>query len=194
MKVLARINESRIDRVKIGMRARVKVDAFPDVEMTGTVREVSEYPLPSPGAYATIKEYAAEVEIHQPLEGLRVGMTARVSIEVEKLDSALQVPLPAVFQRDNRFFCIVALDENRIDAREVSVGLSNDMSVIIEHGLTGGDSVVLAPQNYEDFVSLPPAAAKPKSRVNAAAKVPAPVPREKKKAAIPTALRAPEKS
>jgi RND family efflux transporter MFP subunit len=193
MKVIARINESRIDRVKVGMRARVKVDAFPYTEMAGTVRDVSEYPLPSLTSYSTIKEYAAEVEIHKPLDGLRVGMTARVSIEVEKLDSALQVPLPAVFQRNNRYFCIVALEGNRIEAREVAVGLANDMSVIIERGLSAGEAVVLAPQNYEEYVSLPPVVGKPKGRAPAAAKVATPVPREKKKAANPTAPQAPDK-
>jgi len=167
MKVMARINESRIDRVKVGMRAKVKVDAFPEVEMVGSVRDVSEYPLPGLSSYSTIKEYAAEIEIHEPMEGLRVGMTARVSIEVEKLDSALQVPLPAVFQRDGRFFCIAALDGNRIDAREISVGLSNDMSVIVERGLSAGDNVVLAPQNYEEFVVLPAGEAKARARTKA---------------------------
>jgi RND family efflux transporter MFP subunit len=169
MKVLARINESRIDRVKIGMHAKVRVDAFPSLEMEGTVREVSEYPLPNMYSYSTIKEYAAEIEIHEPPEGLRVGMTARVAIEVQKLDSALQVPLPAVIQRDNRYFCIVAIEGNRLEAREVAVGLSNDKSVIIERGLNAGEPVLLAPQNYEEFVSLPAAAPKPRGRAAASA-------------------------
>jgi HlyD family secretion protein len=189
MKVMARINESRIDRVKIGMKTKVKVDAFPSLEMEGTVREVSEYPLPSTYSYSTIKEYAAEIEIHDPPEGLRVGMTARVAIEVQKLEAALQVPLPAVIQRENRYFCIVALNDNRIEAREVGVGLSNDKSVIVERGLSAGESVLLAPQNYEDFVSLPAVSSKPKARVSANAKTAAEEPVEKKKkAVIPTAL------
>jgi RND family efflux transporter MFP subunit len=193
MKVIARINESRIDRVKVGMHAKVKVDAFPGVEMEGTVRDVSEYPLPSMYSYSTIKEYAAQIEILEPLEGLRVGMTARVAIEIEKLQSALQVPLPAVIQRDNRYFCIVALDSNRIEAREVELGLANDKSVIIDRGLAAGDAVLLAPQNYEDFVSLPPASQKPKSRVPVVTKTVSKEPRAKKQAAVPTALPALEK-
>jgi hypothetical protein len=193
MKVMARINESRIDRVKVGMHAKVKVDAFPQIEMAGTVRDVSEYPLPSLSSYSTIKEYAAEIEIHEPLEGLRVGMTARVAIEVEKLTSALQVPLPAVFQRDDRFFCIVARDENRIEARQISVGLSNEMSVIVEGGLTAGEKVLLAPQNYEEFVKLPPGPAKSKSKASVKPKTSAPEAPVKKKAAVPAAQRAPEK-
>ena len=44
------------------------------------------------------------------------------------------------------------------------MGLSNDKSVVIENGLSPGQTVVLAPQNYEEFVSLPPATGKPKSK------------------------------
>lgn len=170
MKVVARINESRIDRVKVGMHARVKVDAFPALEMSGTVREVSEYPLPSLSSYSTIKEYAAEIDIHEPIDGLRVGMTARVSIEVEKMEAALQVPMPAVFERDGRYFCIVMVDDSHIEAREVQAGLYNEMNVIINKGLNPGEQVVLAPQNYEDYVTLPASTGKPRARGAAVAK------------------------
>lgn len=192
MQVVARINESRIDRVKVGMKVRVKVDAFANVEMLGTVREVSEYPLPSLIPYTTIKEYATEIDIHDPPDGLRAGMTSQVAIEVRKLDKAVQVPLQAVIQRDNRFFCLVTLEGDRIEAKEVAVGLSNEKSVIIEDGVFAGQAVVLAPQNYEDLVSLPAATGKPKAKPPTTAKAASLAARKKKAAAktaaIPTAL------
>ncbi|MEO6741206.1 MAG: efflux RND transporter periplasmic adaptor subunit [Chthoniobacteraceae bacterium] len=188
MQVTARINESRVDKVKIGMHVRIKVDAFPGTEMQGTVREVSEYPLPSQIAYSTFKEYATEIEIHDPHEGLRAGMTAQVAIEVQNLEKAVQVALPAVMERDKRFFCMVLLEGSRIEAREVILGLANDKTVVVESGLDAGQSVVLAPQNYEDLVTLPAAIGKPKPK-----SPPDPRPLsarqpKKKQAMIPTAL------
>ncbi len=174
MQVTARVNESRIDRVKNGMIARIRLDAFPEVELTGTVREVSEYPLPAVSAYSTMKEYAAAIDIIDPPPGVRSGMTAQASIEVEKLDQAVQVPLQAVIERDDRFFCIVEHD-GEYAAREVNVGHSNDQVVVIQDGLQAGDRVVLAPQNYEthmDFegaVKDTPPAEVPKVVANAAA-------------------------
>jgi RND family efflux transporter MFP subunit len=169
MQVTARVNESRIDRVKKGMLTRIRLDAFPDVELTGTVREVSEYPLPAATSYSTMKEYAAAIDIVDPPAGVRSGMTAQASIEVEKLDEAVQVPLQAVLERGDRFFCIVELGGELI-AREVSVGHSNEQAVVINDGVNTGEHVVLAPQNYEAHVDLPLAAAKAEAPVVAAEK------------------------
>jgi HlyD family secretion protein len=160
MQVTARVNESRIDRVKSGMLTRIRLDAFPEVEMTGSVREVSEYPLPAGGPYSTMKEYATFIDIIDPPPGVRSGMTAQAAIEVEKLDQAVQVPLQAVLEREDRFFCIVEQDGD-FAAREVSVGHSNEQVVVINDGVQPGDKVVLAPQNYETYLSFEPAAPKP---------------------------------
>lgn len=158
MHVIARVNESRIDRVKKGMPVRIRLDAFPEQELQGTVRDISEYPLPAVSSYSTMKEYAAEIDIHEPPPGVRSGMTAQASIEIEKLERAVQVPLPAVLERGKRFFCLVTQGD-QLTAQEVSVGPANDQAVIIENGLNEGDQVLLAPQAYESSVTLPDAVA-----------------------------------
>jgi len=81
-------------------------------------------------------------------------MTAQVSIEVERLDSALQIPVQAVLERSKRFFCIVE-NLGEIAAREVKVGSANDQSVVVSDGLDEGEQVILAPQSYESKVTLP---------------------------------------
>jgi HlyD family secretion protein len=159
MQVTARVNESRIDRVKAGMPVRIHLDAFPDMEMNGVVREVSEYPLPAGGPYSTMKEYATYIDIVEPPAGVRSGMTAQTSIEVEKLDQAVQIPLQAVMERGDRFFCIVE-ENGEFTGREVNVGHANDQVVVINDGLQPGERVILAPQNYESNVQFEPAAPK----------------------------------
>jgi HlyD family secretion protein len=159
MQVLARINESRIDRVRVGMSAKIRMDAFPNTVLTGTVRSVSEYPLPAASPYSTIKEYGAEITIDNAPPGARSGMTAQAAIEVERLENVLQVPVQAVLERGKRFFCVVEAD-GEIVAKEVKVGSANEQSVIISAGLDEGEQVVLAPQTYEGKLSLPKVAKK----------------------------------
>ncbi|MGB8169206.1 MAG: efflux RND transporter periplasmic adaptor subunit [Chthoniobacteraceae bacterium] len=154
MQVTARVNESRIDRVKKGMNVRIRLDAFPEQELAGTVRDISEYPLPAISSYSTMKEYGAEIDIHDPPPGVRTGMTAQAAIEIEKIERAVQVPLPAVLERGKRFFCLVTQGD-QLTAQEVSVGPANEQSVIIQDGLNEGDQVLLAPQSYEKSVTLP---------------------------------------
>ena len=155
MQVSARINESRIDKVKIGMQTRILLDAFPNRPMWGTVRAISEYPLPASSVYSTIKEYAADISIDEPEKGVRTGMTAQVAIEVKRLDEALQIPVQAVLERGKKFYCIVTHDEDNLTVRKVAVGASNGQTVIIKEGLNLGEDVLLAPQNYEEEVAFP---------------------------------------
>jgi RND family efflux transporter MFP subunit len=154
MQVLARINESRIDKVRVGMRANIRMDAFPNTLLSGTVRSVSEYPLPAASVYNTIKEYGAEITIDDAPPGARSGMTAQASIEVERRESALQVPVQAVLERGKRFYCVVE-NEGEISAKEVKVGSANEQFVIISSGLEEGEQVVLAPQTFESKLALP---------------------------------------
>jgi HlyD family secretion protein len=168
MRVLARVNESRIDLVKKGMLTRVTVDAFPDVTLMGTVVSVGEYPLPNLIPYASMKEYSAEIDIKNPPESLRSGMTAKVGIEVAALDQAVQVPLQAVMEREDRHFCLLADEVGQLVAREVELGPANDATVVVKRGLAPDERVYLAPQNYETYVTFPPAesAAKAVAAVN----------------------------
>ena len=154
MQVMARVNESRIDKVRVGLQTRIRLDAFPKTVLKGSVRSVSEYPLPAVSVYSSTKEYAAEVTIDDPPHGVRSGMTAQVSIEVHRLDSAVQVPIQAVLEREKRFFCFV-MNEGDLTAREVVVGPANNSNVVIQDGLEVGEQVILAPQSYEDRVTLP---------------------------------------
>lgn len=156
MRVLARVNEARIDQVRKGMTVHVTVDAFPDGELEGVVQSVGEYPLPTLIPYSTVKEYAAEVEIKNPPDALRSGMTAKVAIQVSSLDTAVQVPLQAVLEREDRHFCFVRDEEGLIEAREVELGPANDATVVIKKGVSPDEHVFLAPQNYENQVALPP--------------------------------------
>jgi HlyD family secretion protein len=157
MRVLTRVNEARIDLVRKGMAARIAVDAFPHTELSGVVQSVSEYPMPSAIPYSTIKEYAAEVEIRNPPDELRSGMTAKVAIEATSVDEAVQVPLQAVIERDDRFFCLLPGEDGAVEAREVELGPANDAMVVIKRGLEPDEQVFLAPQNYEKQVTLPAA-------------------------------------
>lgn len=159
MQVTARINESRIDKVRVGMQSKIRLDAFPNTVLTGSVRSVSEYPLPALTPYSSVKEYGAEVTIDEPPQGVRSGMTAQVAIEVERKENVLQVPVQAVLERGKRFFCIVD-SGGELVAKEVRVGSANEQYVIISEGLEDGEQVILAPQSYENKVLLPDVAAK----------------------------------
>lgn len=154
MQVKAKINESRIDRVHEGMLATVRLDAFPEREMQGTVRKVDAYPLAGSWFNSSIKEYGTFIDIHDPPPGMRPGMTAEVKIKVEQLPDALQVPVQAVVEHGSEHFCLLPTATG-LEARKIKIGSTNEKFVIIKDGLAAADTVVVNPRGYLDLVKLP---------------------------------------
>ncbi|MBL9125575.1 MAG: efflux RND transporter periplasmic adaptor subunit [Planctomycetaceae bacterium] len=154
MQVKAKINESRIDRVRDGQQATVRLDAFPEREMHGTVRKVDAYPLAGSWFNSSVKEYGTYIDIHDPPPGMRPGMTAEVKIKVEQLPDALQVPVQAVVEHGSEHFCLLPTATG-LEARKIKIGSTNEKFVIIKDGLAASESVVINPRNYLDRVELP---------------------------------------
>lgn len=156
MQVQAEVNEARIDLIEEGMDVAISVDALPGVDLTGSLTKVTEYPLPRKNSYvAHIKNYGATIMINDPPEGLRPGMTAEVAIMVQKRPDATKVPVPAVFERESRYFCLVKEDEAPLIAREIEIGAANERYVLVEAGLDADEEVVLSPDTFLESIELP---------------------------------------
>lgn len=156
MRVLAKVHESRISLVRKGLTAEVTTDALPDQPLTGTVAVVSEYPIPSANVYTShIKEYAVEIEIHNPPHELRPGMSAQVDVLVEKQDSQLQIPIDAAIARGDKFFVAIPHEDGTFEAREIKVGSANDAIITIREGLEVGQKVILNHSEIKDRLNLP---------------------------------------
>ena len=83
MQVNTKVHESQIDKITAGMKARIRVDAFADSELTAPCSDVA--PLPDPTSFfsSDIKVYTTHIRIDEPLPGLRPGMNAEVTILVD---------------------------------------------------------------------------------------------------------------
>jgi len=156
MQVKAKINEARVSAVEAGMPAKIELDAFPDIKLTGTVEKVSEYPLPSAWYAGNVKEYETTIKIDSfPTDlQMRPGMTAKVAIRVEQLDDVLTVPVQAVFEHGGKHYCVLRNGE-KLEPRQVTIGSTNDKEVVIEEGLERGERVVLGAALHRDDLDLP---------------------------------------
>lgn len=142
MQVNTKVHESMIDRITPGLRARIKVDAFPDTTLIGVVEDIAPLPDPSSFFSSDVKVYTTHVAIEKGLAGLRPGMTAQVEILVTQLDDVLSVPVTAVLQFKNKDHLAVK-SATGFDWRDVTLGISNDRLVEVKSGLKSGDLVAL---------------------------------------------------
>ena len=155
MQVKAKINESRIGFVRVGMKATITLDAYPDLRLDGVVKQVDEFPLPPGWSSGNIKQYATYVEMKDPPPGIRPGLTANVEIHIDQIPDAVAVPVHALYEHKGQYYCLVKNDEGVEEARWVDIGASNDKLVVIKSGLEVGDNVIENPDAFAESVSFP---------------------------------------
>ncbi len=143
MAVEAKIHESVIARVKEGLAAEVRIDAFPDRFLKGHVDKVGLLPDSQNRWYnPELKVYKTMVVIDEENPGLKPGMSARVRIIVDELNDVLMVPIHAVASQNRKNYCFVKEDANFVP-REVEPGDYNDDFMEIKSGLKLGELVAL---------------------------------------------------
>jgi HlyD family secretion protein len=154
MVVETRVRETDVHKVASNQNVAVRVQAYPDLALTGKVTLVGTLAQEEKDRRGA-KFFGVTIQVDQSEPRLRPGMTAAVEIKVERRERALRVPLEAVFERDGRHVCYVATRRGLV-AREVALGPSNRDFVVVEKGLRRGDRVALrdpgAPPS--DFGSL----------------------------------------
>ncbi len=153
MQVKAKINESRISLIREGMPVKIRVNAVEN-ELLGRVFKVNKYAEPGNWWGSNVKEYATYVQIIDPPETIRTGMTAEVRIFVEQIDKALQIPVHAVYEAKRHHFVLVR-GKDKWDTREIKIGATNDKFVTVKDGVAANDDVVLDPRNHLDKMNIP---------------------------------------
>jgi HlyD family secretion protein len=140
MVVETKVRETDIHKVERNQKVTVRVDAYPDLRLTGAVTLVGTLAQEERERRGA-KYFSVTVQVNESEPRLRPGMTARVDIEVEQRAKALFVPIEAVFERDGR--SVVYLAGRTPRPREVVLGPSNADFVVVEKGLSRGDRVLL---------------------------------------------------
>lgn len=155
MQVKAKINESRITLVREGMPAKVRVDAIAGLELLGRVKKVNRYAEPGSWFSSSIKEYACEIEILDPPDTIRTGMTAEVRIFVEQKKDAVQIPTQGVYEHFGNTFALVRLPSGAFETREIKLGATNDKMATIQAGVEPGENIVLNLRTHLNLMDLP---------------------------------------
>jgi HlyD family secretion protein len=165
MMVNTRVHEALVSNVKGEMRddngkmsfrgqdARVRIDAYPDRDLKAHVKSVATVAAQGDWMSADVKMYVTMVALDESLEGLKPGMSAEVTILVDKtVDDVLIVPVQAIMgttAMGKKRYCWVKAPSG-YEERELEVGASNEKEAEIRSGLREGDQVVLNYKVLED--------------------------------------------
>src|SRR5262245_3812786 len=101
MEVEAEIDETDIVDVRLGQKARVKVDAFPDTSFGASVTEIANTAVTrNKGTQEEVTNFTVKVVMVDRDPALRPGMTATLEIETAVRDNVVRIPIQAVVARD----------------------------------------------------------------------------------------------
>ena len=150
MQVKARINESQVARLKPGLPALIRFDAFPDRPVRGTVAEITAIPASLNAIASDVRAYLATVRIEAGgFSELRNGLSAAVEILVETRHNVPRLPLGAIRWAGGRSFAAVLIDAPSRPTwkwRPVSLGVSDTRFAEVLSGLKPGNRVIVHPE------------------------------------------------
>ena len=100
MEVRVNVNENDVINVKLGDKARVRVDAFQGRELSGTVREIANTARTAGAATQDeVTNFEVRISVREPGLRLRPGMSATADIETQTVENAVAVPIQSVTTR-----------------------------------------------------------------------------------------------
>lgn len=137
--VTAPIDEVDAPKIRVGLPARIALDAFPGKHFAGRVQRIAPYVLEVEKQARTVE---VEVAFTQPLDlkSLLVGYSADAEIILEARDQVLRIPTQALLAGNK----VLLLKEGMLSERAVGTGLANWQHTEITRGLKAGDQVVVS--------------------------------------------------
>jgi cobalt-zinc-cadmium efflux system membrane fusion protein len=136
LQVVADVYERDLALVKEGQFAKVRVEAYPNVDFPATVASVGDVVDP---ASRTIKLRAW---VNNPDHRLKPEMFARLHIQVGDATKILVVPKESVLEAEGKQFVFVVEAPNRYVKQEIKVSNFTPDQMRVLEGLTPGQRIV----------------------------------------------------
>jgi len=144
MQVKVGIHESMVERIKAGLPAKVTLSGS---TIDAQVSEVAAVARPAGWWTGNVVKYDTVVALPESTSNLRPGMSAEVEVILADHKDVLTIPVGAVVETQTDYLCWVKTGES-VERRELALGDSNDVFVVVEGGVTEGDEVVLNPRAF----------------------------------------------
>ncbi len=148
MESLTYSNEVDIRKIKKGLKTKISFDAFPDIEIDGSVTHVANVGETKRGS--DIKLFQVLIQLNETNKNIKPGMTTSNNILTHTEENVLLAPLEAIFSDDGVSY-VYLKSRYGIEKKQIKLGLANNNEVIILEGLNENDEVYLnKPEHLEN--------------------------------------------
>jgi membrane fusion protein (multidrug efflux system) len=139
IKINVNVPELDVRYLQVGQKTMVRVDAFPDRELTGVIDFVAYKADPA------TKTFPIKVIVENPNHDIRPGMIARVAFLRRIIPDALSAPIFAIVDKGGERILFVEKD-GAAHARTISIGAIEGDKIQITKGLQAGDHLIVVGQ------------------------------------------------
>lgn len=141
LEVVTHVAERFISKVREGLNAAIRLDAYPEERFAATVSELS--PVVDPAT----RTLEVKLRLNRTDPRVRAGMFAAVRIITEEKEGIVKIPSDCLVSRFGETFVFVINEEGTAERRTVTPGLEVDNILEIVDGLEPGESVVYQGQS-----------------------------------------------
>lgn len=130
------IDEEDINKVSINQNVTITLNYDETKSYTGKITNINQI-----GNYSSRgTSYTAIVEFKND-GNIKLGMSGSVSIEIEKAENVIAIPIEAVQTRGNEKYVLVVGDDNETSERIITTGISNSAYVEVKSGLNENETL-----------------------------------------------------
>jgi HlyD family secretion protein len=142
MVLKAAINQVDAEKLRLGMKTLVHLDAYPEIELPGTLIGISAMSKTSTFRAGYVGEIPILIRIERTDPRVIPDLTGNADIVVGGEQAAVAVPRAAVFEEHGGSFVYVRTPEAWVK-KQVTLGIESFTTAAIQSGLQKGDVVAL---------------------------------------------------
>jgi HlyD family secretion protein len=159
------VDETSMPQVKIGQRATLTIDAYPNRKFEGTVTEVGSSPIPKNDpdlltlvANSEAINFKVKIRIDNPPDTIRPGFSVTADIVTGHRDSATAIPIQALVVRDvpkkdkvpaagrsETEEGVYTIKDGKLEFVKVKTGIAGELMIEALDGPKPGQEIVTGP-------------------------------------------------
>ena len=150
------VDETDIPNVKVGQRASVTIDAYPNKTFNGVVTEVGSSPMTRAGVSTGTEavNFEVKIQLDDPPAGVRPGFSSSADIITGTRSKAIAIPIQALVLREKPGTAKTKVEDEegvfvhkdgKAKFAPVTTGLAGEANIEIVKGLNEGEEIITGP-------------------------------------------------
>lgn len=142
MVLMASVNQVDTEKLRMGMKAKIRLDAYADIEVPGTLEGIGAMSKTSTFRAGYVGEIPVRVRLDKMDPRIIPDLTASAEVLLNTEENALVLPRSAVFEENGGKYVFLQSPQGWLRT-PVETGVSSYTEVAVHTGLKKGDVVAL---------------------------------------------------